>query len=357
VVFRTPRSDRVQGEALNESYESASLDASELKLKAMRMAVAGREQFAISCVLHAASRAERFALSLISRPPAETQMLSLVEQCGCWINAKAPRWAEMAWRQLVAIGPVAGANFARSVTASIVAPYLEQQARWTAALTQVPNFTALMKRDTFAPASSEEADLVRPEVANLLQAFPGDIHLWYALYRVESVANRRVVALEMLWRTHQLDPTEQRVAGIYLSVLSTVPEMREVFEHKIDEYEGSIREADFEFLVMYSLLVLGLARTDTTGRAKRLELAERAIAEAQQRNEKADYMLGDLECAVWVLHELKNGRSATVGDLIAAGLVPAHEAGPINDDTDALAFVVSRTRPRMEARGLWRAAA
>lgn len=187
-----------------EDYRLTKASAGKQKMKALSLLALGSadERFEAAVLLRSAAREEQRALAA---PPAETRLGAAIERCGCFVDARAPSAAAVAWGDVL-VEAEGLSDVARDRATARLRPRFEALQREHRAAIQRSPTLSRARFQFFLVADTKRA---RAELATLRDRFPGELELWHLSYQLEFFARRYAAAWEALTKARRLDAANQ----------------------------------------------------------------------------------------------------------------------------------------------------
>lgn len=190
-----------------EDYRLTKASAGKQKIKALSLLALGSadERFEAAVLLRSAAREEQRALAALAAPPAETRLGAAIERCGCFVDARAPSAAAVAWGDVL-VEAEGLSDVAKDRATARLRPRFEAlQREHRAAIQRSPT----LSRARFQFFLVTDTKRARAELAVLRDRFPGELELWHLTYQIEFFAKRYAAAWEALTKARRLDAANQ----------------------------------------------------------------------------------------------------------------------------------------------------
>jgi hypothetical protein len=354
-------------------YAHLKQEAGKLKLRGLRLLAEGSAEssFEASVTLHAAARRERAASVSLASSLRDARLISAIEECGCYIDAQAPRWANRAWTKIISlINQVDSPDSANSLSLeadTLLTPYdydasrglpgllhymgpsipaadiadqrlnrirdkfFKQQHRFRKAILNCPTLMERAYKGSVVATEAPKRIALERELENLAGRFTGDAHLWFFLFRIRDLSNKSVPALEALWHATKLEPNDAQFRLLHLYAISDIPEYHRTYEEMLNSvFENREREF-FEALIFHALSMIRIADSDPRQADNVLRMAQEDLRLAAQK-QPLRHGSDDLRKAQFLLNAKLAGKVPSREELVAQGILQASEQGPVSAD-------------------------
>jgi hypothetical protein len=302
-----------------DAYRQIKSGGGKLKLRALALLAEGGADAAFNAatLLREAARLEDRALRLLSTPDAEERLGVAVERCGCFVDARAPTAAAVAWGEVLVAGDALPEDVVRSYRSKLDRVYESLQRAHQRALAGAP---ILRAAGFLWPAARDKARAHR-ELEKLLVAFPGELELWYMRYQASFFDDDDPGAWAALQKARALEPDNAFAIGAELLLIPRVLSAPEA-ERRLDAAYSALRRvgADIEADTYLCFAVASLSMAER-GEGARLH-HERAL-EAAERGAETRLDLtrakADLRIVRVIARDLLAGRTPTLDAFYRAG--------------------------------------
>ncbi|WP_123784164.1 hypothetical protein [Corallococcus macrosporus] len=357
-----------------DSLSDFKRNASRLKMRGMRLRAEGgwEKRFEAAVALHDAARLERAVRVSLVDGSWDVRLVCAIEECGCYVDAGAPRSARRAWGDIAEllihasdhrVGVVRGGEqsvrepmFVRDVGVSIpgmihymgereiAVPriedsrlgklserFAEQQREFYRAVRKCAVLRNSASRGALVPNGLSERAKLERELETLIGLFPGDAHLWFSLYRVRESLGRPGVAIASLYRAFLLEPYDDALKVMYMYALSRsadhvdeyVSLLNAVFENRYDE--------SHEALVFHALGMMRIAKNEPAHRDVALGTAREDLRLASLKSPRRGSSM-DFERTQSILETMLRGEEPSRDEMVEQGILAADSQVDFGDD-------------------------